>query len=102
MRTLTRVITTSVVVKKSNYVTTLNTGQMSSKFGEIIKKLISVFGEKPPEGYPSHPPPHRVKILWIYTWRECDIRTWTRNPPADLGRREKGRGEKITQILITQ
>jgi hypothetical protein len=38
------------------------TGQMPSKFGEIIKKLISVFGEKLPEGYPSHPPPHSVKI----------------------------------------
>ena len=37
------------------------TGQKSSKYGEIIKKLISVFGEKPAEGYTSHPPPHRVK-----------------------------------------
>jgi hypothetical protein len=29
---------------------------MSSKYGEIIKKLISVFGEKPARGLPKPPP----------------------------------------------
>jgi hypothetical protein len=35
-------------------------GQMSSKYGEIIKKLISVFGEKLARGLPKPPPtpPH--------------------------------------------
>jgi hypothetical protein len=32
-------------------------GRCQSKFGEIIKKLISVFGGKLTEGYPSHPHP---------------------------------------------
>jgi hypothetical protein len=67
-------------------------GQMSSKYGEIFKKLISVFGEKPARGLFSG----------VYTWRKRDIRTLTRNPPAELRRGEKGRGEKITQFLITQ
>jgi hypothetical protein len=36
--------------------TSKKTGQMSSKFREIIKKLISVFGEKPARGLPKPPP----------------------------------------------
>jgi hypothetical protein len=36
--------------------TSKKTGQMSSKYGEIIKKLISVFGEKPARGLPKPPP----------------------------------------------
>jgi hypothetical protein len=32
-------------------------GQMSSKFGEIIKKIIFVFGEKLARGLPKPPPP---------------------------------------------
>jgi hypothetical protein len=31
-------------------------GQIPSKFGEIIKKLISAFGEKPTRGLPKPPP----------------------------------------------
>jgi hypothetical protein len=34
----------------------MKTGQMSSKYGEIIKKLISVFGEKPARGLPKPAP----------------------------------------------
>ena len=70
-------------------------GQMSSKFGEIIKKLISVFGEKPARGLPK-PPPHPTAsgFRGVYTWRKRDIRTRTRNPPAKLLRGEKGRGEE--------
>jgi hypothetical protein len=33
---------------------------MSSKYGEIIKKLISVFGEKPARGLPKPPVPRRL------------------------------------------
>ncbi len=69
-------------------------GQMSSKFGEIIKKLISVFGEKPARGYPIHPHPTASRFSGVYTWRKRDIRTRTRNPAAELRRGEKGRGEK--------
>jgi hypothetical protein len=32
------------------------TGQTPSKYGEIIKKLIPVFGEKPARGVPKPPP----------------------------------------------
>jgi hypothetical protein len=79
------------------------TGQMSSKFGEVIKKLISVFGEKPARGLPKPPPtPTASRFRDLYTWRKRDIRTRTRNPPAGLRCIEKGRGEKITQFLITQ
>ncbi len=45
-------------------------GQMSSNFGEIIKKLLSVFGEKPPEGYPSHPQHTAPGFSCLDTWRK--------------------------------
>jgi hypothetical protein len=48
------------------------------------------------------PHPTASRFREFYTWRERDIRTRTRNPPAELGRGEKGRGEKIVQILITK
>jgi hypothetical protein len=35
---------------------------MSSNLGELIKQLITVFGERPPRGLPKPPPPHRVQI----------------------------------------
>jgi hypothetical protein len=80
-------------IKKSDVSRGENTrkkmGQMSSKYGEIIKKLISVFGEKPARGLPKPPPTPP-----LYTWRKCDFRTRTRNPAAELRRGEKGRGEK--------
>jgi hypothetical protein len=38
--------------------TSKKTGQMSNNFGEIVKKLIPVFGEKPARGLPKPPPPH--------------------------------------------
>ncbi len=72
---------------------------MSSKYKEIIKKLISVFGESLPEGYPSHPPPHRVhfprslhveKMLYQYADAESTRRIETRR---------KGRGGENNGIL---
>jgi hypothetical protein len=75
--------------------TSKKTGQMSSKYGEIIKKLISVFGEKPPRGLPKPPPSHRVQIprnLHVEKTRFQDA-----DSESSRGietRREKGRGEK--------
>jgi hypothetical protein len=49
---------------------------MSSKYGEIIKKLISVFEEKPARGLPK-PPPHPTasRFRGVYRWGKQDIRT---------------------------
>jgi hypothetical protein len=38
------------------------------------------------------PHPTASRIRGVYTWKERDSRTRTRNPDADLGRRERGRG----------
>jgi hypothetical protein len=68
---------------------------MSSKFGEIIKKLISVFGEKPARGLPKPTPTPTSPDSAEFTRGENEILgrgTW--NPPAKLRRGEKGRGEK--------
>ena len=32
-------------------------------------------GKRPPDGFPSHPPPHRIQIRGVYTWKERDSRT---------------------------
>jgi hypothetical protein len=55
------------------------------------KNLISVFGEKPARWLPK-PPPTASRIRGVYTWKERDSRTWTRNPDADLRHGERGRG----------
>jgi hypothetical protein len=40
------------------------TGQKSSKYGEFIKKTLFLrLVKSPAEGYPSHPPPHRIENL---------------------------------------
>jgi hypothetical protein len=49
-------------------------------------------GKSPLEGYPSHPPPHCIENPRIYTWKKRGCRTRTRNPDAELGRGERGRG----------
>jgi hypothetical protein len=77
--------------------TSKKTGQMSSKYGEIIKKLISVFGESPSEGYQATRHPTASRIRGVHTWRERNFRTRTWNPNMELRRGEKGREEKITQ-----
>jgi hypothetical protein len=38
------------------------------------------------------PHPTASRIREVYTWRDCDSRTRTWNPDAELGRRERGRG----------
>ncbi len=51
-----------------------------------------MFGEKPSEGYPSHPHPTASRNCGVYTWKERDSRTRTRNLDADLGHGERGGG----------
>ncbi len=55
--------------------------QMSSYFGEIVKKLIPVFGEKPARGLPETP---RTAPGFgdFYTWRKRQIEL----PSAKSGR----------------
>jgi hypothetical protein len=43
---------------------------MSSKYGEIIKKLIYVFGEKPARGLPKPPPTPPCSDSAEFTRRE--------------------------------
>ena len=57
-------------------------GQMSSYFGEIVKKLIPVFGEKPARGLPKTPPPTAPGFGDFYTWRKRQIEL----PSAKSGR----------------
>jgi hypothetical protein len=61
-------------------------GQMSSNFGEIVKKLIPVFGEKPARGLPKPPPPPPPRTVPgfgdSHTWRKCQIES----PSAKSGR----------------
>jgi hypothetical protein len=66
---------------------------MSSNFGEIVKKLVPVFGEKPARGQPK-PPPIRTAPGFgdSHTWRKRQIES----PSAKSGRQnetlEWGRG----------
>ncbi len=57
---------------------------MSSNLGEIVKKLIPVFGEKPARGLPKPTPPPRTapESGDFYTWRKRQIET----PSAKSGR----------------
>ncbi len=70
-------------------------GQISSKYGEIIKNLISVFGEKPARGLPKPPP----------TPPRPDYAEFTRGENADvestrwIETRRKGRGGENNEIL---
>ncbi len=67
-------------------------GQMSSKFGEIIQKLISVFGEKPATGLPKPPPtPLRPDSAAFTRGENAILGRGTRNQPAGF-RREKREG----------
>ncbi len=75
--------------------TSKKTGQMSSKFGEIIKKLISVFGGMPARGLPKPPPtPPRPDSAAFTRGEKAILGRRTRNPPAVMRCGEKGRGEK--------
>jgi hypothetical protein len=69
----------SAVSRGENTSKNTGPGQMSSKFGKIIKKLIFVFGDKPARGLPKPPP----------TPPRQDSADFTRGENAILGR---GRG----------
>jgi hypothetical protein len=74
--------------------TSEKTGQMSSNFGEIIKILIPVFGEKPARGLPKPPPSTRRLNMATFTRGEnAKLSRQALNPPARMRRGEKGRGE---------
>jgi hypothetical protein len=80
---------------------------MSSNFGEIVKKLIPVFGEKPARGLPKSPPPPRTApgLVDSHTWRKHHIespRRQIRPPKWDAGVGEGGGGRKFRAFQITQ
>jgi hypothetical protein len=67
---------------------------MSSNFGEIIKKLISVFGKKPARGLPKPPSYHTTPGFGAFcTWRKRQIewRSVESTLPIEIGRREGGK-----------
>ncbi len=66
----------------------------ASKFGEIIKKLISVFGEKPARGLPKPPPTPPCPDSAAFTRGENAIsgrRRGIHPPNWDVEKREGGR-----------
>jgi hypothetical protein len=58
---------------------------MSSNFGEIVKKLIPVFGEQPAKGLPKPPP----------SARRLDLATFTRGENAKLSRQASSLGRYV-------
>jgi hypothetical protein len=60
---------------------------MSSNFGEIVKKLIPVFEEKPARGLPKAPPPPPPP-------RRRDLATLTRGENAKLSRQDAKSGRQ--------
>jgi hypothetical protein len=75
---------------------------MSSKFGEIIKKLISLFGEKPARGLPKPPPTPLCLDSAAFTRGENAISGRGRGiHPPNWDAETKEGGEKISQFLIT-
>ncbi len=74
-----KIISKSAVLIGEN--TSKKAGQMSSKFGEIIKKLIPVFGGKPATGLPK-PTCTAPESGNFYTWRKRQMES----PSAKSGR----------------
>jgi hypothetical protein len=72
---------------------------MSSNLGEIIKKLIPVFGKSPPEGYPSHPTRTAPESGDFYTWRKRQIESRSAESTCRIETPEKGKGGKILRFL---
>jgi hypothetical protein len=67
---------------------------MSSNFGEIIKKLIPVFGEMPARGLPKPPPlPTASESGVFYTWRKRQIESPSAKSTRRIETGEKGRGK---------
>jgi hypothetical protein len=73
---------------------------MSSNLGEIIKKLIPVFGEKPARGLPKPPPPRTApESGGFYTWRKRQIESPSAESTHRIETPEKGKGGKISRFL---
>jgi hypothetical protein len=75
---------------------------VSSNFGEIIKKLIPVFGEKPARGLPKPPlpPPHTAPESGdFYMWRERQIESPTAKSGRPIETPDGGKGGKIPHFL---
>jgi hypothetical protein len=74
-------------------------GQMSSNFGEIIKKLIPVFGEKPARGLPKPTPPPSPPGMApesgdFYTRRKRQIESPSAESTRPIEMPKKGKGGK--------
>ncbi len=75
------------------------TGQKSCKYGDIIKKPnFCVWGKARQMATQATPHPTALRNRGVYTSKERDSRTRTQNPDADLGRRERWRGEKNAKL----
>ena len=67
-------------------------GQMSSYFGEIVKKLIPVFGEKPARGLPETPPARRLDLATFTLGENVKLSCQAPNQAARLRRLSVGGG----------
>ncbi len=67
------------------------TSQMSINFGEIVKKLIPVFGEKPGRGLPKPSPPSCTAPGFgdSHTWKNTKLSRQAPNPAAQMRRRSE-------------
>jgi hypothetical protein len=72
---------------------------MSSKFGEIIKKLISVFGEKPARGLPKPPPTPPRPDSAAFTRGENTILGRDAESTRRIETRRKGKGGENNAII---
>ena len=65
---------------------------MSSNFGEIVKKLIPVFGEKPARGLPKTPPAWRLDLATLTLGENIKLSCQAPNQAARLRRLSVGWG----------
>ena len=74
---------------------------MSSDFGEIVKKLIPVFGEKPARGLPKPTPPPRTapESGDFYTWRKRQIESPSAKSGRPIETPDGGKRVKIPRFL---
>jgi hypothetical protein len=79
---------------------------MSNNLGEIIKKLISVFGRKPARGLPKPPTHHTASGFGgLYMWRKHQNGLRNAESTRRIDMRRKGKGGKIPHFfnnLITK